>query len=40
VIGLSEHHRKLLISQANEKLSHIQMAFEPDNVSIPPGDTR
>src|SRR5215510_15490145 len=40
VIGFSEQHRKRLISQTNEQLSHLQMAFKPDDVSIPPGNTR
>src|SRR5262245_48386469 len=40
VIGFSEQHRKRLISQTNEQLSHFQMAFKPDDVSISPGNTR
>src|SRR5262249_31711793 len=40
VIGFSEQHRKRLISQSDEKLSHFQMAFKPDYVSISPGNTR
>src|SRR4030095_7191250 len=40
VIGLAEHHRKRLVSPADEKVSHFQMPFKPDDMSISPGNTR